>query len=298
MTLQRVDSSFRPQLPAGHRKGDVLATVCVWGLVIGITSVFLWMLGELLWKGLPRLDWEFLSQGTRDAGRSGGILPMLVSSLWILGIAIVVAIPPALATAVWLAEYAPRHGPLASWIRRSLDVLAAVPSIVFGLFGNALFCVTLGLGYSILSGGLTLACMILPLLTRSLEASLRQVPDSLRLAAAALGLSQSRTLRSVLLPAAMQGLLAGMVLSVGRVLAETAALLFTSGYVDRMPNSPFDSGRSLSIHIYDLAMHVPGGEGNAHGTAVVLVILLLLINAVALHLGGRWQRRIQGRKGL
>lgn len=298
MTLQRVDSSFRPQLPAGHRKGDVLATVCVWGLVIGITSVFLWMLGELLWKGLPRLDWEFLSQGTRDAGRSGGILPMLVSSLWILGIAIVVAIPPALATAVWLAEYAPRHGPLASWIRRSLDVLAAVPSIVFGLFGNALFCVTLGLGYSILSGGLTLACMILPLLTRSLEASLRQVPDSLRLAAAALGLSQSRTLRSVLLPAAMQGLLAGMVLSVGRVLAETAALLFTSGYVDRMPNSPFDSGRSLSIHIYDLAMHVPGGEGNAHGTAVVLVILLLLINAGALHLGGRWQRRIQGRKGL
>lgn len=298
MTLQRVDSSFRPQLPAGHRKGDVLATVCVWGLVIGITSVFLWMLGELLWEGLPRLDWEFLSQGTRDAGRSGGILPMLVSSLWILGIAIVVAIPPALATAVWLAEYAPRHGPLASWIRRSLDVLAAVPSIVFGLFGNALFCVTLGLGYSILSGGLTLACMILPLLTRSLEASLRQVPDSLRLAAAALGLSQSRTLRSVLLPAAMQGLLAGMVLSVGRVLAETAALLFTSGYVDRMPNSPFDSGRSLSIHIYDLAMHVPGGEGNAHGTAVVLVILLLLINAGALQLGGRWQRRIQGRKGL
>ena len=294
MGLLNVNHSFHPRLPRAAGKAEALATLGIWGFVIGMSGVFLWMLGELLWGGLPRLSWEFLSQSTRDAGRQGGILPILVSSLWILAIAIAVAVPPALATAIWLAETAPRSGPLGVWIRRCLDVLAAVPSIVFGLFGNALFCVALGLGYSILSGGLTLACMILPLLTRSLEASLRQVPDALRLAAAALGLSQGRTLLSVLLPAATRGLLAGIVLSVGRVLAETAALLFTSGYVDRMPGSPLDSGRSLSIHIYDLAMHVPGGEDNAHGTAVVLVLLLLMINAAALHAGGRWQRRMQG----
>lgn len=296
--MQPLNSSFRPRLPTGPRKGDLLATVCIWILVLGTSAVFLWMLGELLWNGLPRLSWEFLSQGTRDAGRQGGILPVLVSSLWILGIAMAAAIPLALATAVWLAEMAPRSGRLGTWIRRGLDILAAVPSIVFGLFGNALFCVALGLGYSILSGGLTLACMILPLLTRSLEASLRQVPDSLRLAAAALGMSRGRTLWAVLLPTASQGLVAGTVLSVGRVLAETAALLFTSGYVDRMPSSPLDSGRSLSIHIYDLAMHVPGGEASAHGTAVVLVLLLLVINAGALYIGGRWQRRMQGSANL
>ena len=145
-------------------------------------------------------------------------------------------------------------------VRRSLDVLAGVPSIVFGLFGNAFFCKTLHLGFSILSGGLTLACMVLPILIRATEEGFRSVPADLRPGAAALGLSRTSTLFRLLLPAAVPGLTVGLVLGIGRALAETAALIFTSGYVDRMPSSLTDSGRALSIHIYDLSMNVAGGS--------------------------------------
>ncbi|MGQ0529114.1 MAG: PstA family ABC transporter permease, partial [Panacagrimonas sp.] len=167
--------------------------------------------------------------------------------------------------------------------------------IVFGLFGNALFCVMLGMGFSILSGGLTLACMALPLLIRATEQGLRAVPDDYRQAAAALGVSRWTVTVQVLLPAAVPGLLAGLVLGIGRALAETAALIFTSGYVDRMPSSLMDSGRAMSIHIYDLAMNIPGGERNAYGTALVLVALLLLINLAAAGLARLWlARKVQG----
>lgn len=163
----------------------------------------------------------------------------------------------------------------------ALDILAGVPSIVFGLFGNAFFCVTLGLGFSILSGGLTLACMALPLLARATEVSLRSLPAETRQAAAALGLSQGRTILRLLLPAAAPGIAAGLALAMGRALAETAALIFTSGYVDRMPESLHDSGRALSVHIYDLALNVSGGEASAAASALVLVALLVLLNGLA-----------------
>ena len=166
-----------------------------------------------------------------------------------------------------------------------------MPSIVFGLFGNVFFCQTLGLGFSILSGGLTLACMVLPIFIRSTEEGFRAVPNDYRLGAAALGLSRTATLFQLLLPAAVPGLIVGLVLGVGRALAETAALIFTSGYVDRIPESLLDSGRSLSIHIYDLSMNVPGGDGNAYATALVLVTLLLVINGLASILAERWLGR-------
>jgi len=149
----------------------------------------------------------------------------------------------------------------------------------------------LGLGFSILSGGLTLACMVLPILIRSIEEGFRAVPQEYRLGAAALGLSRRATLFHLLLPAAVPGVIVGLVLGVGRAITETAALIFTSGYVDRMPESLLDSGRSLSIHIYDLSMNVPGGNGNAYATALVLVILLLIINFTASLLAERWLHR-------
>lgn len=283
-----------PHLPRGDGLGEHLVSLLMWGTAAAVTAAFSWIVGDLLWHGLRGVDFSFLTQETAQAGRAGGIRPVLVSSLWILAIALLAAVPPSLATAAWLADFTRRGGALARWVGHSLDVLAAVPSIVFGLFGNALFCVALGLGYSLLAGGLTLACMIAPILIRSLEASLEAVPGDLRLAAAALGMGRSRTVVSVLLPAALPGLLVGLVLAIGRVLAETAALLFTSGYVDRMPRGWLDSGRSLSIHIYDLAMNVPGGEANAYATAVVLVLLLLAINYCALGLGDRWHRSLAG----
>jgi phosphate transport system permease protein len=170
-------------------------------------------------------------------------------------------------------------------------VLAGVPSIVFGLFGNAFFCIYLGLGFSILSGGLTLACMVLPILIRTAEEGLHSAPHDYRLAAAALGMSRSATLVHLLLPAAAPALVAGLMLGIGRAGAETAALIFTSGYVDRMPDSLFDSGRALSVHIYDLSMNVAGGDASAYASALVLIILLLIINSMAKGLIKHWLHR-------
>jgi phosphate transport system permease protein len=141
--------------------------------------------------------------------------------------------------------------------------------------------VALGLGFSILSGGLTLACMALPIFVRTAAAGLRAVPQEWRRAAAALGLSQLTTLRQVVIPAATPALVAALLLAIGRSIAETAALLFTSGYVDRMPSSWLDSGRALSVHIHDLAMNVAGGESSAYASALVLVAILLGIDAAA-----------------
>lgn len=243
-----------------------------------IAAGFLWMLADLLRQGVPELSVEFLTGPVRDAGRAGGIGPLWVSTLMILGVCLAAAVPIGLGTAVLLSEYTTPDNRFGRWVTASLDLLAGVPSILFGLFGNAFFSIGLGLGFSILSGGLTLACMVLPLFIRSALAALRSVPDTWRLAGAALALPRSRLLMRVILPAAAPGLAAGLVLSMGRALAETAALMFTSGYVARMPRSVFDSGRSLSIHIHDLAMNVPNGVPRAHATALVLILLVVGVN--------------------
>ena len=258
-----------------------LTFVLVWGAAAVVTATFCWLLGDILWHGLSRLSWTFLTTPPENAGRRGGIGPILVSTALILGVCLAVSLPIGIGTAVLLAEFTSDQSLFGRMIRRSLDVLAGVPSIVFGLFGNTFFCKTLGLGFSILSGGLTLACMVLPILIRSTEEGFRAVPSGYRLSAAALGLSRTTTLFHLLLPAAVPGLLVGLVLGVGRAIAETAALIFTSGYVDRMPESLFDSGRALSIHIFDLSMNVSGGDGNAYASALVLVGLLLIINGTA-----------------
>jgi phosphate transport system permease protein len=263
------------------RLRDPFAALVMGAIALAVTATLGWILLDLLRFGLGGLSWEFLTTSPRDAGRAGGIGPMVVSTLWILGICLAVAVPLGVGCAAYLAEFTRRDAPLGIFVRRSLDLLAAVPSIVFGLFGMVLFSQVLGLGFSILAGGLTLACMVLPILIRSTEAGLRAVPDDMRRGAAALGLSRRATLRHLLLPAAVPGVLVGLVLGIGRALAETAALLFTSGYVTRMPSSWLDSGRALSVHIYDLAMNVPGGEANAYSTALVLLVLLLAIHGAA-----------------
>jgi len=227
----------------------------------------------------------------RDAGRAGGIGPILISTLLILAVCLASCVPLGVGAAILLAEFTSADRVFGRFVRRSLDVLAGVPSIVFGLFGNAFFCIYLGMGFSILSGGLTLGCMVLPILIRSVEEGLRAVPDDYRLGAAALGLTRGQALIRILLPAATPGIAVGLVLGIGRALAETAALIFTSGYVDRTPSSLLDSGRALTVHMYDLAMNVPGGEPNAYTSALVLVVLLLVINAAAGWISGHWMRR-------
>lgn len=267
---------------------SLLPAIVFWAIALLITTIFCWIFTDILWHGIGQLSWEFLTTAPQNAGREGGIFPILVSTLLILAVCMAVAIPIGVGTAILLAEFSDRESRFGRLVRRSLDILAGVPSIVFGLFGNAFFAKVLGLKFSILSGGLTLACMVLPILIRSTEEGFRAVPREYRLGAAALGLSKTTTIWNILLPAAIPGLVVGFVLGIGRAIAETAALIFTSGYVDRMPESLFDSGRALSIHIFDLSMNVAGGDANAYASALVLMLLLLLINSTAIWIASIW----------
>ncbi|MGB7292818.1 MAG: phosphate ABC transporter permease PstA [Thermodesulfobacteriota bacterium] len=282
-------ASFKRRTKAGL--GELLPTFFVWASAILVSAVFFWILGSIIWHGIGQISWEFLTAPPRNAGREGGIGPVLVSTALILGVCMAVSLPIGVGTAMLLSEFTGVESVFGRLVRRSLDVLAGVPSIVFGLFGNALFSKILGLGFSILSGGLTLACMVLPILIRSTEEGFRSAPYEYRMSAAALAFSRTTTLFHLLLPAAAPGLMVGMILGVGRAVAETAALIFTSGYVDRMPTSLLDSGRALSIHIFDLSMNVPGGNAKAYASALVLVGLLFIINLVSFYIATHWLRR-------
>lgn len=283
---------LKPQQSAYSKNwGEGVVVTIVWTSILLVSASLLWLLFDIFHHGLPALSWNFLGSAPTHAGRAGGIAPMLASTLLILLVCLSVCLPLGLGTAMLLSEFVPQQNIFGRLVRRSLDVLAGVPSIVFGLFGNAFFCKTLGLGFSIVSGGLTLACMALPILIRSTEEGFRSVPGDYRSAAAALGLSKSSAILKVILPAAIPGLMVGTVLGIGRALAETAALIFTSGYVDRMPSSLLDSGRALSVHIYDLAMNVPGGDKNAYGSALILITLIVIINACATTVGSHYLKR-------
>jgi phosphate transport system permease protein len=266
---------------------DTLFTGLIWSAALLVLIVFFWVVGDLAWQGTSHLSWSFLWSEPLNSGRAGGIAPMLVSTLLIILIALAAAVPIGLGTAVWLSDYA-RIGRFGHFVRLSLDVLAGVPSIVFGLFGNAFFCVYLGFGFSLLAGGLTLACMILPIFIRTSEAGLSAIGTEWRNGAAALGMSRASILWNVLLPAAAPAIAAGLILGIGRATAETAALIFTSGYVDRMPESLADSGRALAVHIYDLSMNISGGDAAAYASAIVLIGTIMLMNTLALALTDYW----------
>lgn len=260
------------------RLADLVLSGMVGVSTAAVVLIAVWLVATIAGTGGLALSWNLLLEPPRQAGQAGGIGTVLVSTALILAIALLATLPVGLGTAVWLTGARTPGRRWSALLQRSLDVLAGVPSIVFGLFGYTFFCVFLGMGYSILAGGLTLSCMILPLFVRTTQEALRQVPRSYLESAAALGLSRTTTLRRIVLPLAAPGIAVGLVLCIARSLSETAALLFTSGLVLRMPRSLLDPGRTLSIHIYDLAMHVPGGEKNAYASALILMGLLLVIN--------------------
>ncbi len=266
-------------------------TVLIWSAALLVTAAFCWLLWDVVSLGMEKLSWDFLSKNPKRSGREGGIFPMIISTLLILGVAIVVVVPIGLGCAIWLSEFSRRDSRARYYFGMALDTLAGVPSIVFGLFGYAFFCGFLDMGFSILSGGLTLACMMLPILIRTAEVGLAAVPDDWRRSGAALGISRVRLLRTVLLPYAAPAITAGLLLAIGRATGETAALIFTSGYVDRMPSSLNDSGRALAVHIYDLSMNVLGGDKAAYSTALVLITLIVIINVGASLLSEYWLER-------
>ncbi len=259
-----------------------LITAGIWFLCSIIFFGILLLLFKMVGPGFKSIRWDFIFTEPLNSGRGGGVFPILTSTLLILLICLAVSVPLGVATAVYLSEFTIQKNWMGRQIRRSLDILAGVPSIVFGLFGNALFCKYWGLGFSILSGGLTLSLMVLPILVRSVEIGLRSVPEHYKLSGSALALSKSTMLFQITLPYAAPAVTVGLILGIGRALAETAALIFTSGYVDRMPSSLMDSGRALSVHIYDLSMNVPGGEPNAYKSIFVIMLALFLINSLAM----------------
>ncbi len=261
-----------------------LMTFLVWSISLLLIATLIFIIFQMVGPGLSTIHWRYLFLEPENSGRAGGISSILVSTLLIVGVCLLFAVPIGVGTAIWLSEFSDPTRFFGKNIRRSLDVLSGIPSIVFGLFGNAFFCQYLGLGFSILSGGLTLACMVLPILIRSTEIGLSSIPTNYRLPGAALGMSKFSLLRNIILPLATPGIVVGLILGIGRAMAETAALIFTSGYVDRFPTSIMDSGRSLSIHIYDLTMNVPGGEPNAYQSVFVILVLLFFLNTLTMFL--------------
>lgn len=259
------------------------------GMTVIAAAMLAWPLMEVVGHGVQALSIEFLLSAPEDAGRRGGIAPILVSTFTIVLVSMATALPMAFAVAVLLTEGCDPAGRVASLLRGSLDVLAGVPSVVFGLFGLSFFCRQMGLGYSIAAGGLTLGCMVLPTLARALTSAL-EASGAYRTAGSALGLSRQSVLWSVTVPVALPGICAGLVLALTRALAETAVLLFTSGYSDRMPGSLLDSGRSVSVHIYELTTNVPGGKFNAYGSALALLLLLAALS-FSVHAALSWMHR-------
>lgn len=263
-------------------RGYALASLA---LLLALTPLSLLL--TLFAEGFSHLDWSFFTTAPEQAGRSGGIGPIIVSTLWVLLICLAIAVPLGLGTALFLVEQLRPDSRANLALQWAIDGLGAVPSVVFGLFGHRVFVVELGWGYSLLAGGCTLAYMVLPLFIRGCEQVLRDCPHSYRQAAAGLAISRVGYLRRILLPFAAPGIAAALVLSAGRALAETAVLLFTAGYVMRWPESVFDSGRTLAVHIYDLAMNVSGGSPASAASALVLLGLALIIQLLAWRLGRR-----------
>lgn len=260
-------------------------------LVMGLATLFtlailVFIILFVLQKGLPALSFKFLFTNPQDMGKAGGIFPVIIGTILLTLVAVAIATPLGVGTAIYLTEYT-RESQATQIIRFGADCLAGIPSIIFGLFGFIFFVTILQMGWSILSGGLTLAFMILPTIIRTSEEAIKSVPNSFREVSFSLGATRWETVLKVVLPSALPGIVTGVMLGVGRSIGETAAVIFTAGSSLRMPSSLIDSVRTMSVHFYILAREGISTE-NAYGTAAILVITILLINLTAYGLMNRF----------
>ena len=238
----------------------------------------------IIQKGLPAIHWQFLSDIPRQGMRAGGIFPAIVGTIYLVSGAILFALPIGLLAAIYLQEYS-KENLLSRIIRLAIVNLAGVPSVVYGLFGLALFVVFFKLGASILSGSLTLGIMILPLIITASREALETVPQSFREVSLSLGASQWQTIRYIVLPSAIPGILTGTILGLGRAAGETAPILFTVAafYLPQLPKSIFDQAMALPYHLYVISTQVPNvAEKIRYGTALVLLAIVLFMNLVAI----------------
>jgi len=247
-------------------------------------GVLIYIIGYILIKGVPYLKPSLFA--LKYTSENVSMLPAIINTVIMALCSLVIAVPLGLFTAIYLVEYAKRGNKAVGFIRLTAETLSGIPSIVYGLFGLLFFVTYLGMGFSILAGAFTLSIMVLPLIMRTSEEAIKSVPDSFREASFGLGAGRLRTVFRIVLPAAVPGILAGVILSIGRIVGETAALIYTAGTVAELPKNMLSSGRTLSVHMYALS-----SEGlytnEAFATSVVLLILVLLINTLSAFLARR-----------
>ncbi|MGN0172078.1 MAG: phosphate ABC transporter permease PstA [Acutalibacteraceae bacterium] len=269
---------------------SLLLRLLVIAAAVVTAAVLLFLIGYILIKGLPHLtpelfSWEYTSDNV-------SFMPAIINTFIMTGVSMLIAVPLGIFSAIYLVEYARRGNRLVGVVRMTAETLSGIPSIVYGLFGMLFFVTALGWGNSMLAGAFTLAIMILPLIMRTTEEALKAVPDSFREGSFGLGAGRLRTVFRVVLPSAVPGILSGIILAVGRIVGETAALMYTSGTVAQSAENLMSSGRTLSVHMYLLSKEALHTD-QAYATAVMLLIFVLLINSFSTF-AARWLQK--GRK--
>lgn len=278
--IQPINKQSFKQKMMSYKKQPLSLFLLVLVTAAAVTTVLtlLFLIVYILIKGVPYLTpslfaWEYNSENV-------SLMPALINTIVMTLLSLVIAGPLGIFSAIYLVEYAKRGNKLVAIIRITAETLSGIPSIVYGLFGFLLFAVTMGWSYTILGGALTLAIMILPLIMRTTEEALKSVPDSFREGSFGLGAGRLRTVFRIVLPTAVPGILAGVILAVGRIVGETAALMYTAGTVAGVPENLFGSGRTLAVHMYVLT-----NEGlytnQSYATAVVLLMIVVVINTVS-----------------
>ncbi|MBN2897867.1 MAG: phosphate ABC transporter permease PstA [Clostridia bacterium] len=240
-------------------------------------AILVWILGYVVFHGIGEIDTAFLT--TEPSGDEGGVWPMILTTLYMIILAIGISAPIGILSAIYLVEYA-KPGRILRVIRFATESLAGIPSIIFGLFGMIFFVVYLKMGWCILSGAITLSIMVLPTIIRTTEEALKSVPMAYREGSLGLGATKLRTIWKCVLPSAIPGILTSVILSIGRVVGETAAVYLTAGMAPYIPKSAFESGRTLAVHLYLLAKEGISFE-KAFATATVLIMIILVINILA-----------------
>lgn len=286
------------------KQQDKLATVIIHLIAGFICLVLAFLVGYVLVNGLGYVNIKFLTSNPESIKAGGGILPEMWNSFYLLVLTLLISAPISLGAAIYLSEYAPKNK-VTEFIRTSVDVLSSLPSIVVGLFGMLLFVITFKFKYSILSGALTLTLFNLPILVRVMEQSLRNISNDQRQAGLGLGLTKWETTIYILVPAALPGIITGIILSAGRIFGEAAALLFTAGQSapaldftnwnplnPRSPLNVFRQAETLAVHIWKVNSEgvVPDAEAVSNGTAAVLILFILIFNILARQLG-KWVYR-------
>lgn len=265
-----------------------IAKVVIWIGALSTIAVMVLILFQTLKEGLPVLHLRFFLDSPKEMGREGGIFPTIIGTFALTAVAIFFATPLGVGTAIFLREYT-GESRVSHIIRFGTDCLAGVPSIIFGLFGFVFFVIYLNMGWSILSGGLTLAAMILPTIISTTEEAIKAIPHSYREVSYSLGGTKWQTVAHAVLPNALPGIFTGIILSVGRSIGETAAVILTAGSSLIMPTSLFSPIRTMSVHFYILAREGISME-MAYGTGAALILLVLFINTVANWLLNRYIR--------